>query len=234
MITVSITLTLAGVDTGPTFNLYSNVGGYTTAFATGVSKAALQAGYISTVVPDGTTIIRVSSVGTCNTSVDLNVITSTTTTTTVTPTPTTTTTTTTVIPTPTTTTTTTPAPSAATSIRTADQETGSEPVICSGTVPPTEGTEIYYTTFVVLQDQFGNPIAATSNITVVLGYEVDPCGSSSPIFSETHNVIIVTGQSTGSYTYTKSTLVDCGQSNCLEETRNYTGPVSNTAGLPFV
>ena len=114
MITVSITLTIAGVDTGPTFSLYSNVDGYTTAFATGVTKSALQAGYISTAVPDGTTIIRVSSPGTCNTYVDLNVITSTTTTTstssttttTTTSTPTTTTTTTTATPTTTTTTTT--------------------------------------------------------------------------------------------------------------------------------
>ena len=102
MITVSITLTIAGADTGPTFSLFSNTDSYTTAFATGVTKAALQAGYISTVVPDGTTIVRVFSPGTCNTYVDLNVITSTTTTTTVTPTTTTTTTS-----TPTTTTTTT-------------------------------------------------------------------------------------------------------------------------------
>jgi hypothetical protein len=114
MITVSITLTIAGADTGPTFSLFSNTDSYTTAFATGVTKSALQAGYISTVVPDGTTIIRVSSPGTCNTYVDLNVITSTTTTTstssttttTTTSTPTTTTTTTTATPTTTTTTTT--------------------------------------------------------------------------------------------------------------------------------
>lgn len=114
MITVSITLTIAGADTGPTFSLYSNVDGYTTAFATGVTKSALQAGYISTAVPDGTTIVRVYSPGTCQTYVDLNVITSTTTTTsttsttttTTTSTPTTTTTTTTAIPVTTTTTTT--------------------------------------------------------------------------------------------------------------------------------
>ena len=109
MITVSITLTLAGVDTGPTFSLYSNVDGYTTAFATGVSKASLVAGYISTVVPNGTTTIRVSSPGTCQTYVDLNVVTSTTTTTS-TSTSTSTTTSTTTTNTPTTTTTTTAVP----------------------------------------------------------------------------------------------------------------------------
>jgi hypothetical protein len=108
--TVSITLTLAGVDTGPTFSLYSNADGYTTAFATGVSKASLVAGYISTVVPDGTTIIRVSSPGVCQTYVDLNVITSTTTTTSTTSTSTSTTTSSTTTSAPTTTTTTTAVP----------------------------------------------------------------------------------------------------------------------------
>lgn len=107
MITVSITLTLAGIDTGPTFDLFSNVDSYATAFETGVSKASLEAGYISTIVPDGTTTIRVYSAGTCETYVDLNVITSTTTTTstTITTTTSTTSTTTTVAPTTTTTTT---------------------------------------------------------------------------------------------------------------------------------
>jgi hypothetical protein len=110
MITVSITLTIAGADTGPTFSLFSNTDSYTTAFATGVTKAALQAGYISTVVPDGTTTIRVSSPGTCQTYVDLNVITSTTTTTSTSTSTTSTTTSTTTTSTPTTTTTTTAVP----------------------------------------------------------------------------------------------------------------------------
>ena len=108
MITVSITLTIAGVDTGPTFDLYSDVDSYAVAFETGISKAALEAGYISTIVPDGTTVIRVYSGGTCQTHVDLNVITSTTTTTSTSTTTSTTSTTTT--STSTTTTTTTAAP----------------------------------------------------------------------------------------------------------------------------
>jgi len=62
---VLITLTLAGADTGP-FNLYSDVDGYTTAFETGVSRAALLAGYISTTVPADTLQVMVESVGTCN------------------------------------------------------------------------------------------------------------------------------------------------------------------------
>lgn len=110
MITVSITLTLAGVDTGPTFDLYSDVDSYATAFETGVAKASLEAGYISTIVPDGTTTIRVFSGGTCETFVDLNVITSTTTTTSTSTSTTSTTTSTTTTSTPTTTTTTTAVP----------------------------------------------------------------------------------------------------------------------------
>ena len=56
--TTLITLNIpVGGDAGP-FNLYSNTDGYTVPFATGISAAALTAGYTSTVVPNGTTIIR--------------------------------------------------------------------------------------------------------------------------------------------------------------------------------
>lgn len=57
---VTITLTIAGTNTGP-FNLYSDVDGFVSAFETGVSKAALLAGYTSSLVPNGTTVIRVMS-----------------------------------------------------------------------------------------------------------------------------------------------------------------------------
>ena len=90
--TVLITLTIAGTDTGP-FNLYSNVDGYVSAFETGVSKAALLAGYSSALVPNGTTIIRIKSTGICVNYIDIP-LTITTTTTTTAPPPTTTTTTT--------------------------------------------------------------------------------------------------------------------------------------------
>ena len=59
---VLITLTTAGADTGP-FNLYSNVDNYTTAFETNISKGILVAGYTSTIVPPGTTAVRVWSMG---------------------------------------------------------------------------------------------------------------------------------------------------------------------------
>jgi len=80
-----ITLTTAGTGTGP-FDLYSNVNGYSTPFETNVPKNSLEAGYTSTSVLAGTTIIRVqsTSVG-CPNYVDISVVgitTSTTTTTT--------------------------------------------------------------------------------------------------------------------------------------------------------
>lgn len=79
--TVLITLTVAGSDTGP-FNLYSNLDGYISAFATGISKAALLAGYSSSVVPDYTTSIRVKSMGDCTNYIDIVLSSLTTTTTT--------------------------------------------------------------------------------------------------------------------------------------------------------
>jgi hypothetical protein len=80
---VLITLTTAGAATGP-FDLYSNLDGYTTAFETGVSQASLVAGYLSVLVPTGTTTVRVTSTGSCTNHIDISItgITTTTTTTT--------------------------------------------------------------------------------------------------------------------------------------------------------
>lgn len=70
-ISANITLTTAGADTGP-FNLYSNIDGYVTPFETGVGKAALQAGYLTTLIPDTTTIVRVKSTSLfCTNYIDL-------------------------------------------------------------------------------------------------------------------------------------------------------------------
>ena len=79
--TVQITLLFAGINTGP-FDLYSDTDGYIVPFETGVSKAALLAGYTSILVPLGTTIIRVSSYGPCSNYIDIPVAPCTTTTTT--------------------------------------------------------------------------------------------------------------------------------------------------------
>lgn len=68
--TVLITLTTAGADTG-NFNLYSNIDGYVSAFETGVAKVDLEAGYISYLVPAGTTTVRVKSDATCKNYIDI-------------------------------------------------------------------------------------------------------------------------------------------------------------------
>jgi len=97
--TVLITLTIAGTDSGP-FDLYSNLDGYTSAFESGVAKIDLLSGYASALVPDGTDLIRIKSTSLeCTNYVDVFVITTTTTSTS------STTTTTTIAPTTTTTTT---------------------------------------------------------------------------------------------------------------------------------
>ena len=81
--TVYITLTTAGTDSGP-FDLYSNLDGFTSAFESGVNKAALQSGYASSLVPDFTTSIRVKSNNVlCTNYVDIFLENTTTTTTTV-------------------------------------------------------------------------------------------------------------------------------------------------------
>jgi hypothetical protein len=83
--TVYITLTTAGSDSGP-FNLYSNLDGFTSAFESGVSKAALLAGYSTALVPDFTTSIRVRSNNSlCTNYIDIFLENTTTTTTTTVP-----------------------------------------------------------------------------------------------------------------------------------------------------
>jgi hypothetical protein len=70
--TVLITLTLAGIDVGP-FDIYSNSDGFTTPIVTGVSRAALVAGYYLTPVPDDATQILVRSTGVCDRSLYLDI-----------------------------------------------------------------------------------------------------------------------------------------------------------------
>ncbi len=83
--TVLITLTTAGTDSGP-FDLYSDLDGYLSAFESGVSKVDLELGYASSSVPDYTNIIRVKSNGVyCTNFVNIPVGTTTSTTTTAIP-----------------------------------------------------------------------------------------------------------------------------------------------------
>ena len=79
--TITITLSAAGVDTGP-FSLFSDVDGYTTAFETGVSRTALLAGYTTSLAFPGTTIVRVQSTSLCTNYIDITLALPTTTTTT--------------------------------------------------------------------------------------------------------------------------------------------------------
>ena len=91
--TILITLTTVGTDCS-TFDIYSNVDGFISAFETGVPKASLLTGFSSANVPDGTTVIRVKAKGLCSNYIDINLSNITTTTTTSSSSTTTTTTTT--------------------------------------------------------------------------------------------------------------------------------------------
>lgn len=83
---VLITLTTAGVDTGP-FDLYSNSDNYAVPFASTIARGVLENGYLSTVVPGDATIVRVKSLDICTNYVDLTIGTTTTTTSTTTSAP---------------------------------------------------------------------------------------------------------------------------------------------------
>jgi hypothetical protein len=61
---IPITITLNSiVGTPGPFSLYSNKDEYVDAFETGVSLVSLQAGYGTSNVPDGTTIVKIKSTG---------------------------------------------------------------------------------------------------------------------------------------------------------------------------
>ena len=77
--TVLITLTTIGTDCS-TFDIYSNVDGFISAFETDIPKASLSSGFSSANVPDGTTVIRVKAKGLCSNYIDITLSTITTTT----------------------------------------------------------------------------------------------------------------------------------------------------------
>jgi len=185
---VLITLTTAGADTGP-FNLYSNVDNYTTAFETNISKGILVAGYTSTIVPPGTTAIRVWSGGICTNYVDitLTVPATTTTTTTAAPVGTTTSTTTTAAPVattsttttyvgPATTTTTTTAPSTTTTTTTSGGGgTTTTTTTAAGTTSTTSTTSTTTTNILSSCEEWRNDTLEEATITYT------PCGSVTPV-----------------------------------------------------
>ena len=182
---VLITLTTAGADTGP-FNLYSNVDNYTTAFETNISKGILMAGYTSTIVPPGTTAIRVWSMGICANYVNITLTVPATTTTTTTAASTTTTTTT-AVPSGTTTTTTTAAlvgtttttttyvgPVTTTTTTTAPPTTTTT-TTSSGTTSTTSTTSTTTTSIFVSCQEWRNDTLEEATITYT------PCGSGTPV-----------------------------------------------------
>ena len=69
--TILITLTTTGIDCS-TFDIYSDVDGFVSAFETNVPKASLSAGFSSANVPDGTFTIRIKAKGLCSNYIDLN------------------------------------------------------------------------------------------------------------------------------------------------------------------
>ena len=194
---VLITLTTAGADTGP-FNLYSNVDNYTTAFETNISKGILMAGYTSTIVPPGTTAIRVWSMGICANYVNITLTVPATTTTTTTSAPGTTTTTTTAAPVATTSTTTTyvgpatttttttyvgPATTTTTSTTPIPPSTTTTTTTSGGggttttttTAPTTSTTSTTTTSIFVSCEQWQNDTLEEATITYT------PCGSGTPV-----------------------------------------------------
>lgn len=75
MITLTITLTTAGADTGP-FNIFSDasVPPFSSALnASPISRNDILAGVTLTNVPDTTTVIRVQSLGNCSNFIDIEV-----------------------------------------------------------------------------------------------------------------------------------------------------------------
>ena len=102
--TVLITLTIPSGADADDFRLFSNSTGSFISFEESIPASQLIAGYTTSLVPNGTTIIRVQSKGLCNNYIDINVTLIPPPTTTTTSTSSTTTTTTTVAPTTTTTT----------------------------------------------------------------------------------------------------------------------------------
>jgi hypothetical protein len=168
---VLITLTTAGIDTGP-FNLYSNTDSYVTAFETGVTKTALVAGYLSTLVPAGTTYVRVKSTGLCTNYIDIYVTGSgTTTTTTTAPVG------------PTTTTTTTPYVGPATTTTTTTSGGGTTTTTTTSGGPTTTTTTTPYV----------GPVTTTTTTTGIAYnyYALEPCAGGPSISVRTTSTIAV-------------------------------------------
>jgi hypothetical protein len=204
--TVLITLTSAGTDTGP-FSLYSDIDGYNAPFEINVSKASLLAGYTSVVVPNSTVIIRIKSEGSCVNFVDVVV-----------PAYTTTTTTTTAAPTTTTTSTAAPAP-----ILTCYDITETEIPGATVTCGSTQKTNMSSVIRLDLKDENGNPFVATQNVFFTIRFYGQTCDYSRVITDE--GVSVPIGQTFVEYTSQKYTWSSCGPDGCANLFKVFIGEV---------
>lgn len=66
-----ITISTIGNDV-TSFNLFSNVDDYTSAFETNVLASDINVGYSTNLIPSGTTTVRVMSIGNCSNYIDIS------------------------------------------------------------------------------------------------------------------------------------------------------------------
>lgn len=152
--TILITLTTVGIDCS-TFDIYSDIDGFISAFETDVLKASLSTGFSSANVPDGTTVIRVKAKGVCTNYIDLNLDGSTTTTTTSSSSTSTTTTTTTTV-----------APSIYVKLNQSSIDYQTLNIICDGlsTLSGSKSTSTYSVSF--FSDSLGTIPLSVTNLTI--------------------------------------------------------------------
>lgn len=247
--TVLITLTLAGLDTGP-FSIYSDIDGFTVPFEVGVSKSTLLAGYSSSSVPNFTSKIRIKSIGSCINFVDIVLPAyTTTTTTTIIPTTTSTTTiiittsTTTVVPTTSTTTTelvttTTSTTNTTTSTSTTTSTTTAPPVpilscytvedilVSTPTITclSNSQTNVNKKLVISLKDTNGDPFLATENMSFTVTFDEQFCYD--PVITVPVPIEILSGTSSIEYSYLESNWIDCGQGECINNYTSFQGIVT--------
>ena len=100
-------------------------------------------------------------------------------------------------------------------ISVSDASAANTTVNCLGT----DYTQQNRTTTATLLDSFGNPIVNIGpTLRALVRYTYQPCYGSS--YDTEAYVNIPFGASAGTYNYASSTIVDCGQNNCVAETQS--------------
>ena len=101
---------------------------------------------------------------------------------------------------------------AGTQVLIVDNDLGQTGITCLGG----NYNQVNHETVVTVKDSNGNTVNAASTITVSVRYSTVDCLNNTTQF--THDFVINAGSSSASWNYIYSTIVDCGQSNCLPET----------------